>query len=93
MKINNENEKHYISCFHTNSLHIKFSWIHVMGNIIKIMYQLMRRQETLYKIIGVCLHSSTSSYSPDPTHLTTALTPRTFFQLGRRMHAGHCRKR
>ena len=36
---------HYISCFHTNILHIKFSWIHVMKNI-KITYQLVRRQET-----------------------------------------------
>ena len=37
MKINNEN---------TNILHIKFSWIHVMENNIKVMYQLIRRQET-----------------------------------------------
>ena len=47
MNINNENETyiHNISCFHTNILHIKFSWIHVMKNI-KITYQLVRRQET-----------------------------------------------
>ena len=35
IKLNNENETYtlhfnYISCFHTNILHIKFSWIHVM---------------------------------------------------------------
>ena len=41
---------HYISCFHTNILHIKFSLIHVMKNI-KISYQLVRRQETSYMII------------------------------------------
>ena len=47
IKINNENEKytlHFI--FHTNILHIKFSWIHVMENNIKTTYQLVRRQET-----------------------------------------------
>ena len=47
MKINNENEKytlHFI--FHTNILHIKFSWIHAMKKNIKIPYQLVRRQET-----------------------------------------------
>ena len=47
MEINNENEKyalHFI--FHTNILHIQFSWIHVMKKIIKITYQLARRQET-----------------------------------------------
>ena len=46
MKINNENEKytlHFI--FHTNILHIKLSWIHVMKNI-KMTYQLVKRQET-----------------------------------------------
>ena len=37
---------YYISCFHTNILHIKFSWIHVMKNNIKITYQLVTRQET-----------------------------------------------
>ena len=51
MKLNNENETYtlhfnYISCFHTNILHIKSSWIHVMENNIKITYQLMGRQET-----------------------------------------------
>ena len=47
MKINKENENiYYISCFHTNILHIEFSWIHVMENNIKITYQLMRRHET-----------------------------------------------
>ena len=31
MKINNENEKYTLYfLFHTNILHIKFSWIHVM---------------------------------------------------------------
>ena len=46
MEINNENEiytSHFM--FHTNILHIKFSWIHVVKNI-KITYQLVRRQET-----------------------------------------------
>ena len=34
MEINNENENiYYISYFHTNILHIKFSWIHVIKNI------------------------------------------------------------
>ena len=42
MKINNENEKYTL---HTNILHIKFSWIHVMKNI-KITYQLVKKQET-----------------------------------------------
>ena len=41
---------HYISCFHTNILHIKSSWIHIMENNIKITYQLMRRQETSYSL-------------------------------------------
>ena len=51
-QINNENEKyalHFI--FHTNILHIKFSWIHVKNIYIKITYQLVRRQETGYNII------------------------------------------
>ena len=46
MKVNNENANYTLRfIFHTNILHIKFSWIPVMKNI-KIMYQLMRRQET-----------------------------------------------
>ena len=33
-KINNENEKYIIHfIFHTDILHIKFSWIHVIENI------------------------------------------------------------
>ena len=46
MEINNENEiytLHFI--FHTNLLHIKFSWIHVIKHI-KITFQLVRRQDT-----------------------------------------------
>ena len=45
--MNNENEI-YITLhiiFHTNILHIKFSWIHAIKNI-KITYQLVRRKET-----------------------------------------------
>ena len=51
MKINNENEKytlHFI--FHTNILHIKFTWIHVMENI-KISYKVMGRQQITQNII------------------------------------------
>ena len=43
---------HYISYFHTNILYIKLSRIpEKENNYIKITYQLMRRQQTYYKII------------------------------------------
>ena len=53
MKINNENEKYalYFSCFHTNILHIKFSWIHIMENNVSITYQVMGRQHITQNII------------------------------------------
>ena len=41
---------HYISCFHTNILHIKFSWIQAMKNI-KITYQVMGTQHITQNII------------------------------------------
>ena len=61
MKLNNENEKytlHFI--FHTNILHIKFSWIHVMENI-KISYKVMERQQITQNIIHE--NSSRKTYS------------------------------
>ena len=46
MKINNENEKYTLHLiFHTNILHIKFSWIHVIKKYQRT-YHLVRRQET-----------------------------------------------
>ena len=49
MKINNENEKHMLHfIFHTNILHIKFSWINVMRKKIKITYQLVKTQNIIY---------------------------------------------
>ena len=51
MKINNENENiYYISCFHTNILHIKSSRIPVMENNVNITYQVMGRQQITQNI-------------------------------------------
>ena len=45
MKTNNENETYTIHfIFHTNILHIKFSWIHVIKKYQNNIYQVMGRQ-------------------------------------------------
>ena len=45
MKTNNENETYTIHfIFHTNILHIKFPWIHVIKEYQNNIYQVMGRQ-------------------------------------------------
>ena len=42
---------YYISCFHTNILHIKSSMIPVIENNVNITYQVMGRQQITQNII------------------------------------------